>query len=122
MAKAGEYEGYLPGSKYNLPRGDGEVVEASTGFLTIAYGGAKSPPVNPEAFELAVPTSPVRTRKEIVAGVFGRVRVLPLDGGRVALRFTSSDSAQLADMDVSELSSAIDTLTIIRDAMAEPTP
>lgn len=67
--------------------------------------------------------SPVRTvtRKEIVSGVYGRVRVLTLKGvsdKRVGVRITSDDAA-LGSLNESELRAAALVLTQLADALEE---
>lgn len=70
------YSGHTMESHYNLPRSTGVVVGVGDGYIWVDYDGTSSPPVNPDCFAL-VQEGPVRTvtRREIVPGVYGRVKV-----------------------------------------------
>lgn len=114
------YEGHPAGSKYNLPRGVGEVVSyVCDQSMTVRWGWTVSPPVNPDSFELVV-DSPVRTvtRTEIVPGVYGRIGVGLADSKSVLLGITGHMNAY-AQFSRPELTAAIATLTTIRDALEE---
>lgn len=67
---------------------------------------------------------PVRdvTRREIVAGVYGRIGVRDVGGGAVMLSLVSTTGVMSdfgAEMRKAELTAAIATLTAIRDALNE---
>jgi hypothetical protein len=70
-------------------------------------------------------SGPVRevTRKEIVPGVYGRVKVFREESGEILLCFVARDGSEVSTsahwMNCTELTAAIDTLTQIRDAMQE---
>lgn len=69
------------------------------------------------------PTGPVRTvtRKEIVEGEYGRIRVLPLAGvsdKHVGVRFTSGD-VPLASLNAAELRAAAAVLIELADALTQ---
>jgi hypothetical protein len=69
--------------------------------------------------------SPVRevTRKEIVPGVYGRVKVFREENGEALLCLVFRDGSEVSTsahwMNCAELTAAIDTLTQIRDAMQD---
>ena len=72
------------------------------------------------ASDVATPTSPVRTitRKEIVPGVYGRVRVGDVDGSVIGLEFEKSKDTNLHKWwTADELTAAINTMTEIRKAL-----
>ena len=65
--KDGYYQGYSPGSKYNIPREHGVVCSCAEGCLYVKYGDRITPPLNPEGFELVEETHfPLYSEEEAV--------------------------------------------------------
>lgn len=128
----GMYTGYTAGSRYNLPREDGFVTACGgdhEGFITVAFpGGMESPPVNPLSFELVAEPGPVRTvtttRKEIVFGEFGIVKVngkdtAMSDGTRRVPLSLAGPYPAATWADAAELRAAAATFIKLADALDE---
>lgn len=65
--KEGCYTGYTDGSRYNLPRNVGEVIESGSGYVIIKYDSITSPPVNPNSFELVETHFPLYSEEEAIS-------------------------------------------------------
>lgn len=65
-----DYRFYTPGSKYNLPRTVGTVVECGGSYIQVDYDGVVSPPVNPSSFELIVEKTHLPLYSEEIAMSF----------------------------------------------------
>lgn len=78
VPKAGHYTDLKPGSPYNIARHPSRIVDAGEGFIVLSVGPwMNTPALNPESFDLAESTGPVRTvtRREIVPGEYGGVTI-----------------------------------------------